>query len=438
MSAVGALVPSLLAVMVVLAIGLPATGLTTYFCMYVLDQWASASLPFFAQRPWLINTVVALIVFLSVFCAWMKEKNLRLIGGAVHVSVIAFLLYAAISITWSPVPKAAMQSWINAGPKLLIGVLFVPILITSTKDLYRALNIFVVVALMILSGIMLFADWSYRSFTLPEGTGEEVRLPLALAVFCGLAFLTSLLMTPHKGLSRMFLLARIVVAVLAVVVCFRTGSRGQLLAMIAALMIFLPLSLGYKHGRGLFAGILLVPIGILVIYLIAFANPDLFFVGHDSHRWSVEKLNLEEGDRLAMSLRLLDVWMHHPSAIFIGLGNSASFDPNILGIYPHNVYVEVLAEEGFAGLIAFSLIIFMVIKRFFSLYADPTLGVQEQKMLALFGALLTYEMLLCLKQGSMIGHANLWMYIIIIERLYLLVREKDTVPVLNNAVMAIK
>ncbi len=58
-----------------------------------------------------------------------------------------------------------------------------------------------------------------------------------------------------------------------------------------------------------------------------------------------------ESTRVAYSLQLLSYWFSKgPIYWMFGIGSSASFHPNIVGIYCHVVIVEVLCELGLLGL----------------------------------------------------------------------------------------
>ncbi|HNK51686.1 MAG TPA: hypothetical protein PKX75_21965, partial [Nitrospira sp.] len=76
-----------------------------------------------------------------------------------------------------------------------------------------------------------------------------------------------------------------------------------------------------------------------------------WYWGAGDVRWSESKMVSDLDGRWEMAAKLLSAWWGEgPATIFGGLGNSAAFDPHIVGFYPHILPLEILAEEGVLGL----------------------------------------------------------------------------------------
>ena len=115
-----------------------------------------------------------------------------------------------------------------------------------------------------------------------------------------------------------------------------------------------------------------------------------------------------------MVTRLLSAWWGGGSlTILTGLGNSAAFDPRIIGFYPHILPLEILAEEGLVGFLMFMAILVIGAKEFWSAYRIVKDSPEERETLVTFSAMFTYAFLLSLKQGSLIGDADMWMILIL-------------------------
>jgi hypothetical protein len=107
-----------------------------------------------------------------------------------------------------------------------------------------------------------------------------------------------------------------------------------------------------------------------------------------------------------------------------GLGSSASFDPAILGFYPHNVPMEILAEEGLIGFGLFAYLFFLTlqyIRKHISLSSRDSGG---RYAVAIFSAGALFMFLHSLKSSSLIGSSYLFMIFVVLERYYYLRLER--------------
>ena len=120
--------------------------------------------------------------------------------------------------------------------------------------------------------------------------------------------------------------------------------------------------------------------------------------------------------RLEQAFRLTRLWYGTPETLLFGLGNSASFDSRILGIYPHFVPLEVLAEEGVIGFTIFLLILFLASKVVLQCYRYAQRFPSERPIIACLIATFFYSLLLALKQGSLLGNLELFMFGILLGK----------------------
>ena len=118
--------------------------------------------------------------------------------------------------------------------------------------------------------------------------------------------------------------------------------------------------------------------------------------------------------RLEQALILVHHWYGSPETILFGLGNSASFDPRVLGMYPHFVPLEILAEEGLVGFLAFLLILFVTGQNVAHCLRAIRDAPSERPLLAALAAMFLYALLLALKQGSLLNNLELFMFAILI------------------------
>lgn len=107
-------------------------------------------------------------------------------------------------------------------------------------------------------------------------------------------------------------------------------------------------------------------------------------------------------DRIGSAQQLFEYWSSSdPLHVLFGLGNSISYDPRILGGYPHVVPVEVLCEEGIVGALLFAACIGLSVH--YAIKAGLSSNGLTRQLFTTVLALMLYEFLLTLKQGSLLG-----------------------------------
>jgi hypothetical protein len=138
--------------------------------------------------------------------------------------------------------------------------------------------------------------------------------------------------------------------------------------------------------------------------------------GTQGSRWSGQSAQEDVSGRLTNAIFLVRLAYESPETVLIGLGNSASYDPRILGIYPHFVPLEVLAEEGLIGFGLYALILYYMLRsavRSFRLIRDKP---RERLLLAGLVGLCMFMLLLSFKQGSLLLNLEPFMLAVILGR----------------------
>lgn len=196
----------------------------------------------------------------------------------------------------------------------------------------------------------------------------------------------------------------------------RSGSRGQLLGTILISIACWPISRRLANVKQF------VTLGLVVAFLAAATNwaiqeysSQQTYSAYGS-RWSEQSAQEDVSGRLNNAIFLVRLAYESPEAVLIGLGNSASYDPRILGIYPHFVPLEVLAEEGLIGFGLYLTILFCSMRsclRSFRIIANEP---RERLLLGGLVGLYMFTLLLSFKQGSLLGNLEFFMLSIILGR----------------------
>ncbi len=134
------------------------------------------------------------------------------------------------------------------------------------------------------------------------------------------------------------------------------GARGAFLGLILALIY---LSRNIRDKKFIYSSLF----GVLVLIVFIVLNQESFltinrlfsiFDGHD------------QSTRIYLFSQAIQLWTSDITSIFFG-GGVKSFpifiNQNNLGVYPHNIFLEILSELGLVGLIIFLKILFIFFKK---------------------------------------------------------------------------
>jgi hypothetical protein len=364
-------------------------------CGYVLagtalEQCAQAFVPMANAQDTLCNYLTAGAVTVGlVSCIIQDRATLRLRSSSLWV--LGLLGYCYLTAAWSIFPGTTVTTLNRSVPYLATFVGMAPLLVRSGRDLRHCLTALLFSSLVALALLLLFAEWGSRGVLMP-GKGWETN-PLALAEAAGCLLIVTAFTPLRSKLSPTLRYALLALAVVVTALVFlRTASRGQVVASIAATVLF---SLRQRGG-----GWLILSIGIGSLVLLALLPDE---VARNAQRWDPEQMGeaVDRG-RIHEVDKLLTFWSHsNVLHQILGLGHAAAQDPRLLGNYPHVIPAEVLAEEGIFGAVLFAVTILVGSSAHFR--GLRAAAPDTQQVLAATAALFTFEFVLIWKQGSLLG-----------------------------------
>ena len=402
------------AILLVGSIRRPAFALGAFLCMFGLEQWGAAKIGFVASNGSFTNYLAIVIVMIAFCVRLFKRSGWRLINGPIHLLVILLYLYAALTLLWTPAYGPAMEEWRAQAPYLLFSVFFLPLLVQNSADAMEGLRGTIIPGAILATALAFLVQWGYRSIESDVPAGEAIQLPLAIAHLGAVVFVLAILYFRWRGISALVALGLVTISVILVV---KTGSRGQLISMILSAMVFFPISRGWSFSRG--AVITLVGAGLALVAIWALL-PDLStLVSAEQGRFDSERAVVDYEERVEAVQRLFDVYASSGIlGLLFGLGNSASFSPQILGFYTHIVPAEILCELGVVGLMLFVTIWGMAARamlRFGTRLGSLQVAAETRRSIACLGAIAFIELLLSFKEGSLVRDVNLFLFPILIE-----------------------
>lgn len=391
----------------------PPTALAAVSCIFGLKQWGQSTNGWLAAHPPATNLAIGVLVLGAIITAAVRGRCVLCNIPKITWVIFALILFSLMSLQWTPRFDIAADIWKQSYPYLLTFIVLVPLVLHDTEDFRVALGWLVIVGGLLVFVLLIFGHWGLRGLALGTTSLEEETNPLALAGLGGTVAAAAMLLRPRR--KGIFWLAfRLAVVSGSLILIVRSESRGQLLAVMAAMVVMLPFAVKLASARGFVIAV----VGCMVVAIALQYGFSRIVAADDVDRWSEATSSADVAVRMSMVQKLLGAWSQAGGGtLLLGLGTSASWDPNINGIYPHNVPMEVLGEEGLVGFVLY-LVIFVstLVALIRALLASA--GDQESRsVVAALGGGFLFFALLTFKQGNMLGSVEFFMYAVLLARL---------------------
>jgi hypothetical protein len=381
--------------------------------VYVFEQWAQANSAYFVGHSRFINFGFGILALYALACVVLRGRNpLNPVTPAMW-ALLALFSYAAISCLWSLDKSLSFFLFKYHLPYVVTFVGIVPLIIQDRDDLRHAFMITLgfgsLVGILLLAGTHVHA-WG-RTVEVAAGTAVIARTgkaltrlsPLAVAEMGGQLMIVAVLMN-FRGMGRVWQLLRWAVVPLGLIMIYRSGSRGQLIAAILTLVMFIAFSRGTKQITSWIAA------GASTLLVLGFAMWTFVGFASGNSRWQLDRMQDQfTSTRMEYSFRLLDFWAESPPIHWLfGLGSSASYDGRIIGEYCHVTVVEVLAELGFVGFVILMTFAFLMCRDIVRLYLMTKDSDVDRGVAIVISALFVFGVILSFKQGSLLTNTLLF------------------------------
>jgi hypothetical protein len=386
-----------------------AVAFAAVLCLYGLKQWGQASSMFFAQHRTYANFAVATLAVVGLWRRSFESGSARSMN-TVWILVIALYLYSMLTLVWTPGLDAALEQWRQQVPYVLTVAVIAPLLIGSSSDMRIACEWAAVLGGALCTFALVSGHWGNRGLLVIGDLYEQETNPLAIASLGGTVALIAIVSAVSStAWSKKVLFSMLIPVGLAVVL--RSGSRGQLVAVLGALVVGLPLA---TRKRSVVSWCVAAVAATAVLVLTVWLFKQL---GVDSDRWTTAQSSEAAEGRMGMATTLLGTALESPLTFFAGLGNSSSF--HYIGFYSHIAPLEVLAEEGLVGFILYASILVLAFKGILLMARTARMHDDQQSRFsaAALGSLFIFEWLLTFKQGSLLSSVYVMAYAALAGRL---------------------
>ena len=381
---------------VALALRRPGAALIMASCMFALKQWAQASGGVFAAHPSLTNWIAGAIVLGGVLLH-LARGQLRLFACTREFWLILGLyFYSLVSIAWAPLIDVSFRHWREALPYIGTMIVLAPLLVQSPRDLTFAYGGLLVIGTLLALLLLFTVPWDGRQIVLRySGSDAEGGNPLTVGQLGGTLLILGVLYR-GDGMSLILTLLKWGAAFVGLALVAKSASRGQLGAALLVAGAFWAIATPKKNTLKP----VLAVVGMVALIALAVVARN-HFLG-DDRRFETSQMETDFAGRLGNAGVVLAHWAQSPVSMMFGIGNSASFDPRILGIYPHIVPVEILAEEGVVGFALFAAALFATAVAAIRELRDSSFDPGRRNLFVCLLALWTYSFFLINKQGSLL------------------------------------
>jgi hypothetical protein len=176
----------------------------------------------------------------------------------------------------------------------------------------------------------------------------------------------------------------------------QSGSRGQVLAAAVTAILFYPLARPVRNPQQF----LVVSLGLLVLMVAIFAAFKFFIGIENLSRWDSGLMAEDASGRWERASTLIGAWLSSPGSWLLGLGPSAFTTLLPTESYVHNLFAEILCEEGLVGATFLMIALYLLFRGGRQLWRQNAHDPVMRATAAVLLGICFYQLLIALKQGS--------------------------------------
>ncbi|TAL56963.1 MAG: hypothetical protein EPN85_14610 [Bacteroidetes bacterium] len=325
--------------------------------------------PYFSPQNLLFG-----FISLSIIITIVLNQKFTLIPKHLILSYLGFAILVTTGIFYSSNPHYGQEKTIEFLTSTTLAC-FAPFFLFRNLNVFeRFLKTFIVLSILLSIFIFASSPYSFRFYnsnnSYPQFQTTIGNNYLALQYIVGISLLTMIyyFLFKQKIQKKIIFLAVLLCGLFAAALLYSPGKNPILsLFLTVVIMTFLSLKIEYQKILMkrktltyavlifLFGALLLSTIGwMFVLRLQALLQPGYY----------------GQVERVENTKNAIDVFLNHPF-FGAGIGSFSDYAAILNGIermrYPHNIFLELASEMGFAGLLLFILILGFAFKQLFYL-----------------------------------------------------------------------
>lgn len=320
-----------------------------------------------------------------------------LMGSPFVVAVLAFTFLVFGYVIGSPSVEYGLQKSVLFVLKALLPFLVVILYAPLDRSRSRAVLLALVVGMVLTALSMLVFASNSSVVNLSRLSVSEELSPISAGRSVGYGAVVLLLGLMYSRARHRYSWLVACGLVLGLAAMLATGTRGPLIGLAAAglgTFILLPVALKRKL-RILLGTSVVVCVVWIGLYQYGYAERLEVIGGYTRISNYLEAFgeNTSDVERL-VRYEVAAETIVKSSGVGLGTGGYSSVYGYQEREYPHNAFLEILVEQGLAGLFLFLLTLLMVMRSILSGYRDTSIGIEEAALVgiwifALFNAMVS-------------------------------------------------
>lgn len=341
------------------------------------------------------------------------------------VSAIIMLVWAAVTLLWSPGRTEGLLMVSGNWPYLILLVLLAPVLVSDVDDLQVSVQALLVLGMALCAVVVFSPEFTSKYGRLGYVIASGVRSnPLAIGELGGVVLLVAATIRGSTLLGVPLLPLRIAAALLGVLVAIKSGSRGQLIFSVIVAVLMVPVATPIRNVGAFLSSAVVIVVTVLVLDFVI-SNQ---LGGFEARRFSGEAVLYGDSSAFGRARNVTSMgaeWIRNPAAILLGLGyNAFSQLPSAGGQpYSHVIFADAIFELGLPGLALLVAGLAASVSGAIGLWRAHAADRKPRAAVAVLIGLFVYQVLLVNKQGAIWGVPIFFTFEAVLARLWL--RERD-------------
>jgi O-antigen ligase len=292
---------------------------------------------------------IIFLAFLSlgIFILLIGKTKIKITNVLIYVTL--YLIYSFISLLWTVDIANSME-------KFAVLAIVIIVYCIQIQDHYSILQYNKIKKIIFYQGVAIFLYLVFR------GSFVDLRLSfiglsssadantLSVWLLAPTYFSLEFIMTSKNKHKIFYLISTLLFGFIIVLSASRSGLIGYIFVILSFFTRYIIIS---RSAHKLIFSILIF---LLIIFMGYIFSPEYFVERVFNSGWS------SFGGRLPIWKSMLDTIYSNPLKIFFGFGFNSSIYYTYHGYVPHNLFLNILFEEGIIGLSLYALFVFSMLQ----------------------------------------------------------------------------
>lgn len=307
------------------------------------------------------SIIYYLIYFLYIFTIFFHKVEFKM---NIYFFMILFIIFYALLLS---IPKFSFEIWIKLLISIMIG--FRTFLLNKNQNI-KALK-YTIIVNIIFSIICIF-DFNFIFSRMINNTENYLNISLPIAFSCNVVA-TIVLLEMFKEKKMLY----IIYFFILIIALLRFSARGNIIFIVINILFISIINLVVNSSKLVRKFIFSLCVCILVIYI--YFN---YASNYDVNRMLRIFIDVSNEPRMILYINYIG-YLKHSTIINCIFGHGVHSSYDILGIYPHNMFLEIFGELGVIGLLSVFIFFIKILKNVFYKILSKKIKYDDKKYILL-------------------------------------------------------